>query len=194
MRCAFSRAGVIVRSTKLQFDEFASRAFSRMVNESFARAHWALVFLLLACGAPEPSQPAPAQPEANGGGLNLIPPPVNCPDLATLAPADAGACIVLKKRNFVQGVAPIFEGCGGEVCHFFGSGAIADQVGVLADECCNEIQIIEPGHPERSYLVDKLQGRNLCMGSRMPLNQPPLSPDDMQAVVDWICQGAGRTP
>jgi hypothetical protein len=166
----------------------------KMVGETFSRALWAFALLLAACGNPAPSKPASAQPVATDGGVNLIPPPVNCPPLAMLAPPDAGACVVLKKRSFSQDVAPIFDGCSGEVCHFFGSGAIANQVGVAADECCNEIRIIDPGHPERSYLVDKLQGRNLCFGSRMPLDQPPLYPDDIQVVVDWICQGAGTTP
>ena len=120
--------------------------------------------------------------------------PVICPEAGTLVPIDAGACVVVKKRSFAQDVAPLFNGCSGEVCHSFGSGAIVNQIGISADECCNEIQIIDPGHPERSYLLDKLLGRNLCMGSRMPLDQPPFTSDELQIVSDWVCQGADASP
>jgi hypothetical protein len=159
-----------------------------------SRVASALLAVLMACSspAPAPSSPSPTQPADAGPSISV--PIISCPEVATLAPPDSGACTVLQKRNFARDVAPLFNGCSGEVCHFFGSGEIAGQVGVFADECCNEIQIIDPGHPERSYLVDKLAGNPLCMGSRMPLDQPPFDANEMQIVTDWICQGADTTP
>ena len=103
---------------------------------------------------------------------------------------DAGECIVLKKRRFTQDIVPLFDSCAGEICHSFANGNISMQIGIPADECCGEIQMIEPGHPERSYVLLKLRGQNECGGSTMPLNQPPFSADDDQAIADWICQGA----
>jgi hypothetical protein len=108
--------------------------------------------------------------------------------------ADAGACVSLKPRSFTREIVPLFNSCAGEVCHSFNAGAIARQVGIPSIECCGELQIIEPGHPERSYVLRKLRGQDLCGGSQMPLEQPAFSPDDLQTVADWICQGAGTTP
>ena len=85
---------------------------------------------------------------------------------------------------------PLFDSCAGEICHSFAAGQIAEQIGVPADECCNQIQMIEPLHPERSYVLQKLIGRNLCSGSPMPLDQSPFNADDLQTISDWICQGA----
>jgi hypothetical protein len=152
---------------------------------------WALGFSLLhvVSGCSEPSS---ATPPASDGGLNLIVPPVICPDAGTLP--TAGACTSLKPRSFTREIVPLFNSCAGEVCHSFSAGQIAQQVGVPSVECCGELQMIEPGHPERSYVLQKLIGRNLCGGSRMPLSQSAFGSDDIQTVSDWICQGAGTTP
>ena len=152
------------------------------------------LLLVTACStAPSTTTPSTTAPGA-AGGLNLNLPPETCPDAGALLMADSGACSSVKPRNFMRDVVPLFNGCAGEVCHSFNAGQIAEQVGVPADECCNEIQMIEPGHPERSYVLQKLIGRNLCAGSQMPLERSPFSPDDIQTVADWICQGAGTAP
>ena len=54
--------------------------------------------------------------------------------------------------------------------------------------------MIEPGQPERSYVLRKLMGLDLCGGSRMPLEGPAFDSDQLQTVADWICQGAGTVP
>jgi hypothetical protein len=131
---------------------------------------------------------------ANDGGLSLIVPPVACPDAGTLALQDGGACISLKQRSFTREIVPLFNSCAGEVCHSFNAGQIAQQVGVPSVECCEELQMIEPGHPERSYVLRKLSGLNLCGGAQMPLDKPAFSADDIQTVSDWICQGADIAP
>jgi hypothetical protein len=40
----------------------------------------------------------------------------------------------------------------------------------------------------------KLLGRNLCGGAQMPLGGAPFNADELQAVSDWICQGARTAP
>jgi hypothetical protein len=158
-----------------------------------------LIVLLsgIGCSAPAPTTPTSSPSSTtlpSGGGPNLIVPPLNCPDLATLVPPDAGACVIDKRRDFAQDIVPLFNSCAGEICHSFAGGAIATQIGIPALECCNEIAMIDPGHPERSYVLKKLIGQNLCAGSAMPLDQPAFPTDDLQAVSDWICQGANTTP
>jgi hypothetical protein len=127
-------------------------------------------------------------------GLNLNLPVDTCPEAGSLVPADAGACVSLTQRDFSRDIVPLFDGCAGEVCHDFGDGRVKSQIAIPAVQCCNEIQVIEPGHPERSYLLDKLLGRNLCGGSQMPLGRPAYRAEDIQTISDWICQGAQTAP
>jgi hypothetical protein len=94
------------------------------------------------------------------------------------------APVSLKPRNFTREIVPLFNSCAGEVCHSFSAGAIAQEVGVPSTECCGELQMIEPGHPERSYVLRKLRGLNLCGGSQMPLEQPAFNSNDLQTVAD----------
>jgi hypothetical protein len=157
-------------------------------------ARWGLCLGLWRAIAGCSTSPSAEPPLASGGGSSLILSPVTCPDAGTLRSADAGACTSLKPRNFTGEIVPLFNSCAGEICHSFAAGAIAQQVGVPSIECCGELQMIEPGHPERSYVLRKLLGRDLCGGSQMPLDQPAFSSDDLQTVADWICQGAGTTP
>jgi hypothetical protein len=140
------------------------------------------------------TSPSGASRPASDGGLNLILPPNTCPDAGALRMADAGACVSSKTRSFTREIVPLFNSCAGEICHSFSAGVIAQQVGVPSVECCGELQMIEPGHPERSYVLRKLKGQDLCGGSQMPLNAPAFNSDDLQTVADWICQGAGTTP
>lgn len=88
-------------------------------------------------------------------------------------------------------VAPILGTCGGEVCHqFAGPDGIATFIAAPSNECCNQRQLIAPGHPERSYLVDKLRGQRLCYGKRMPEDRGALADADVAVIQAWICQGA----
>lgn len=49
---------------------------------------------------------------------------------------------------------------------------------------------VEPGQPDASYLVHKLEGAPGIVGRRMPLGLPPLSQDEIAAVRSWIAAGA----
>lgn len=48
---------------------------------------------------------------------------------------------------------------------------------------------VEPGDPDNSYLIQKLEGTAL-ISTRMPLNQPPLPEATIAAIRQWISDGA----
>lgn len=48
---------------------------------------------------------------------------------------------------------------------------------------------VEPGNPDDSYLVQKIEG-TAAVGSRMPLGGPPLDQELIDAVRQWIADGA----
>ncbi len=49
---------------------------------------------------------------------------------------------------------------------------------------------IEPGNPNISYLLQKVLGSNVISGSRMPLNNSPLSQEKIDAITEWISNGS----
>ncbi|MES1174543.1 MAG: hypothetical protein ABUL62_09445 [Myxococcales bacterium] len=145
--------------------------------------------VFVACGS------APTtQSRASGGnpGLNL-PPPALCPDSS--APASTpSVCVPGLHRDFSADIVPLFSGCGGEICHSFQAGGIAYEIGASASECCGELAVIDPGHPESSYLLNKLTGKGLCGGAQMPIGRAPFSATDIRTISDWICEGAPTKP
>jgi hypothetical protein len=55
------------------------------------------------------------------------------------------------------------------------------------------MNLVEPGHPETSYLVLKLQGTQAIeggTGSQMPIGADALTPDELSAIAAWITNGA----
>ncbi|MEW6168106.1 MAG: hypothetical protein AB1651_10465 [Pseudomonadota bacterium] len=48
---------------------------------------------------------------------------------------------------------------------------------------------VEPGSPDTSYLIDKLEGTQ-AVGARMPLGQPPLDAETIGVIRQWISDGA----
>ncbi len=161
---------------------------------------WLGVLAIIACSSAtsNPSQGAGGAPAAGGagqvgaGGSNLDITPEACPDAGT--PSDAVVCTPVQARDFTRDIVPLFNSCAGEVCHSFSAGAIVEQVGKPSVECCGERLMIEPGHPERSYVLQKLRGTELCGGERMPLERAPFNATDLQTIADWICQGASTNP
>lgn len=51
---------------------------------------------------------------------------------------------------------------------------------------------VEPGNPNNSYLIRKLEGGPDITGAQMPLNRPPLQQTTINAIRVWIAQGALR--
>jgi hypothetical protein len=146
------------------------------------------------------SSAAPHAPPANDGGLLLVTGGLDASSSscdasdASLAGAASASCTPSKPRDFAKDVQPLFASCSGEICHSFTAHQLAAEVGLAAAECCPKRLFIAPGAPQRSYLLDKLRGEALCAGARMPLDQPPLSEPEIQAISDWICEGAQTGP
>jgi mono/diheme cytochrome c family protein len=51
-------------------------------------------------------------------------------------------------------------------------------------------EIIEPGSPNTSPIVDKISNENPQEGERMPLNRQPLSDAEIDSIIAWIDDGA----
>lgn len=52
-----------------------------------------------------------------------------------------------------------------------------------------ELLRVEPGNADASYLIQKLEG-TAAVGGRMPLGGPPLPPDTIAVIRQWIIEGA----
>lgn len=90
--------------------------------------------------------------------------------------------------------------CAQAGCHV---GASAQQ-GLMLDSVDNSFQDlveiasteapsilrVDPGNPDNSYLVHKIEGRSTIVGAQMPLNQPALSGPQITAIRTWIQNGA----
>lgn len=50
---------------------------------------------------------------------------------------------------------------------------------------------VTPGDPDSSYLIQKLEG-TAASGAQMPLGQPPLPPATINAIRQWIANGAPK--
>ena len=50
--------------------------------------------------------------------------------------------------------------------------------------------VVEPGHPETSRLVIRIEGTSL--GSQMPLNRTPLNQNQINGIRTWIAEGANN--
>jgi len=51
---------------------------------------------------------------------------------------------------------------------------------------------VNPGNPDESYLIHKLEGRDGIVGGRMPLASTPLSEAELELVRMWVAGGARR--
>jgi len=66
--------------------------------------------------------------------------------------------------------------------------AFANLVGITSIQD-SDFQLVNPGNPDDSYLVQKLEG-TASGGLQMPRNQAPLNAALIQNVRDWISAGA----
>lgn len=53
-----------------------------------------------------------------------------------------------------------------------------------------QLDRVEPGDPERSYLIRKLRGDPDITGARMPLDRGALTAEQMTGIVEWVRAGA----
>lgn len=143
--------------------------------------------------------------ECDGGCVDSQSDPFNCGgcdnacDPGTMC--EAGGCECPGDGvSFASDVQPIFNAnCTGKGCHAFPApSAMLDLAAGSAWESlvdvdsgqCNARKRVAPGQPGNSYLMDKLQGINLCFGTQMPKVGGPLSQADITTVSEWICRGA----
>jgi hypothetical protein len=66
--------------------------------------------------------------------------------------------------------------------------------GLLVNQPASEnstLDRVEPGDPQRSYLILKLRGDPSISGARMPFDGPPyLRPEQIEGIAAWIRAGA----
>ena len=67
----------------------------------------------------------------------------------------------------------------------------ANLVNVASNEVPS-LERVEPGNPDDSYLVQKVEG-TAAVGGRMPLGGSPLSAAQIELIRSWISDGAPRT-
>lgn len=107
--------------------------------------------------------------------------------------------------SYARDIAPRFStGCG-PGCHVY-NGSVAsgsaglnlavafsyqELVGVQAFQCNDARRVrVAPGDVAKSYLIDKMLGRRMCAGVRMPKGRSYWSEADVAMLGRWICQGA----
>jgi hypothetical protein len=142
--------------------------------------------------------------ECDGGCIDTTSDPFNCGACGNACP-NGGACVMGgcdcpgNGVAFAADVEPLFGGCDNAGCHGFPVPAAgldlrpgqlhASTVGVPSSQCVDRL-LVSPGQAGASYLLDKLQGSNLCSGTKMPKAGPGLTPQQIEIVSEWICRGA----
>ncbi len=124
-------------------------------------------------------------------------------DAGRAGPAPEGRAAVasapLACRRIVhlrRDVEPIFmSSCSGEFCHGLAMTSASRAYDYLVNqpslECDDLRPLVTPGEPDRSYLVDKLVGRNLCAGHPMPRGvSNQLTAEERATVLAWVAEGA----
>jgi hypothetical protein len=136
--------------------------------------------------------------------VNTATDPLNCGACGRACPAGqgcvSGACSCGAPVSFAAQVQPIFNAsCNDMGCHagmrpaealsLETGKAFAELVNVTSGQCSGR-PLVKPGAPAGSYLMDKLLGANLCMGSQMPKAGQSLPSTQIDLIRNWICQGA----
>ncbi len=103
--------------------------------------------------------------------------------------------------DYATQVQPIWTAsCTGMACHdatqsaeglnLTAAASRVELINVTSGQC-GAYKLVEPGFPERSYLVMKLQGSGPCLiGTKMPKAAQSLPANQIQLVRDWIFNGA----
>lgn len=110
------------------------------------------------------------------------------------------AHIAADSISFKSDVAPILKSAYAS-CHLTGTEAgeralyplVARQNLVNRSSLSSELLLVDPGNPDRSYLMLKLEGTHLDAGEagvRMPIGAAPLSAKKLDKIRTWILEGA----
>ena len=119
--------------------------------------------------------------ENQGGGGGCTP-----PDVPTI--------------SYANNIQPIYDtSCALAGCHLgaapaFGlnlaAGASYDATVSVKSLQRPKLFLVDPGNPDDSYLVRKIEGGPDIAGDMMPANMPPLPADEMDAIRQWITECA----
>ena len=143
-------------------------------SRNLAIAAPALCLLLAGCAGSGEGLDANGRPLEEGGGGTL---PLT-PDFASI-----------QANVFTPVCAPCHSGAGApQGLRLDAANSYAALVGVPSSEVSSLLRV-EPGDPDSSYLVQKLEGR-AAVGGRMPLDQPALPQDTILVIRQWIQDGA----
>ena len=101
--------------------------------------------------------------------------------------------------SFAETVLPVLTGrCATAGCHDYAgrSGGLVLDAGVAYGNVTGVVSvsygpalIVSPSEPDSSVLYQKIIG-NDAFGSRMPLGRTPLDEETLDAIRDWITEGA----
>lgn len=64
--------------------------------------------------------------------------------------------------------------------------AFARTTVAVASSQIDTLALVDPGKPDRSYLLMKVTGDPRIQGKRMPIGKAPLGEAEVKAVADWI--------
>ena len=134
----------------------------------------ALCLLLAGCAGSGEGLDANGRPleEGDGGSVPLT------PDFASI-----------QSNVFTPVCSPCHSGAGApQGLRLDAANSYAALVGVPSSEVSSLLRV-EPGAPDSSYLVQKLEGR-AAVGGRMPLDQPALPQATILVIRQWIQDGA----
>jgi hypothetical protein len=102
--------------------------------------------------------------------------------------------------SYASNIQPIFDtSCALAGCHLgagpaFGldlsaGASYSATVGVAATQR-PKLLLVDPGDADDSYLVRKIEGGPDIAGDMMPVDAPPLEPDEITAIRQWILECA----
>jgi len=139
--------------------------------------------LLIGCGSGSGSSPPPGNgtPPGNGNDNGGDPPPA----AGTLAQLQADIFGPICAQCHIGGGAPEGLRLDTEQNSF---DFLVDQPSSQQPDLLR----VEPGNPDDSYLVRKVEGASGITGSQMPQGGPSLSSERMGQIRDWIANGAPR--
>jgi len=86
------------------------------------------------------------------------------------------------------------QSCAFSGCHI--SGSINPNLSansysnIVNKQSSKGMNYIEPNDPDNSYLLQKVLGSSVISGSRMPLNSSSISQEKIDALIEWINNGA----
>lgn len=120
-----------------------------------------------------------------------------CGESTPTEPADDRE--VLTNPSFATDINEIIQrrGCSSGACHGNGAGgmtlttdAAANYAEMVSVQALSESFLrIDPGNPDDSYIVIKIEGRQ-TVGLQMPRGQSPLDNIDLTNIRNWISNGA----